>query len=351
MLVRRLLPLILLACLLFPATAGASMEFALQDDDVFLQQRGIDRDRALDRAIELGATRIRVNVLWARTLVSGGPSKPVYDFSAIDDLQAAAALRGIQLQLTIAGPAPAWATRDHKVGPVAPSPLKYGAFVKAVATHFKGRVHRYSIWNEPNWNTWLAPAKDAPGLYRSLYRAGYAAVHAVDPKAQVLIGELAPNGGGRAIAPLQFLRAMFKRGTVPLKADGFAMHPYQLTSAPTLATRKPDDVTISTLPRLTKALDDLWRRRALRTPKGKRLGLYLTEFGYLTAGTRRQPQTRIATWMGEAIKIAQDNPRVRQLLQYQLIDPPAEALWHSALLSRRGKPEPAYKAVVRALNP
>jgi hypothetical protein len=144
---------------------------------------------------------------------------------------------------------------------------------------------------------------------------------------------------------------MFKRGTAPVKADGFAMHPYQLTSAPTIPFAKPDDVTISTLSRLTRALDDLWRRHALRTPKGGKLGLYLTEFGYLTVGTRRQPPARIATWLGEAIRLAQRNPRVRQLLQYQLIDPPAAALWHSALLNRRGRPEPAYKAVVRALNP
>src|ERR687888_2142831 len=113
--VRRFLPLILLSALVFPAAARASsdMEFALQDDDVFVHQNGYDRDRALDRAVALGATRIRVNVLWDRVLVSGGPKHPVYDFSAIDALQADAAARGIDLQLTIAGPAPAWATGDR----------------------------------------------------------------------------------------------------------------------------------------------------------------------------------------------------------------------------------------------
>src|SRR5262245_18973467 len=121
MLVRRLLPLILLPALAFPASAAdsSSMEFALQDDDVFVSQMGLARDRGLDHAIELGVSRIRVNVLWARTLVSGGPSEPVYDFSAIDALQADAEDRGIDLQLTITGPAPSWATRNHKVGPVA----------------------------------------------------------------------------------------------------------------------------------------------------------------------------------------------------------------------------------------
>src|SRR3954453_20348233 len=162
MLVRRILPLTLLAFLILPAAARASsgMEFALQDDDVFVHQRGYDRDRALDRAVALGATRIRVNVLWARTLVSGGASNPVYDFSAIDSLQEEAAERGIDLQLTIAGPAPSWARRAHKVGNLAPDPTKYSAFVREVVTPFNGKVNRYSLWNEPNWNACLGPQKE-----------------------------------------------------------------------------------------------------------------------------------------------------------------------------------------------
>jgi GH35 family endo-1,4-beta-xylanase len=353
--VRRLLALIpLLAALYVPSSAGASssMEFALQDDDVFVNQVGLDRDRALEHASELGVSRIRVNVLWARILVSGGSSNPVYDFSAIDALQEAAQDRGIELQLTITGPAPAWATRNHKVGPVAPDAGKYGAFVKTVVTHFKGKVNRYSLWNEPNWNTWLAPAKEAATLYRGMYRAGYAAAKAADPSAQILMGELAPIGGGRAIAPLKFLRDMFKKGSKPLKADGFAIHPYQFTSAPNKAPAgKPDDVTIGNLPRLTTALDALYKKRQLQTSKGRKLDLFLTEFGYLTVGSRKQSPSRIASWMVAAIKIAERNKRVRQLLQFQLVDGPADAIWHSALLTRQGEPRQAYKALVRALNP
>src|SRR3954453_630980 len=175
MLVRRILPLSLLALLMLPAAARASsdMEFALQDDNVFVHQEGYDRDRALEHAEALGATRIRVNVLWERTRVSGGAKDAVYDFSPIDSLQEAAAERGIDLQLTIAGPAPAWATRNHKVGNVAPDPNKYGAFVRTVVTHFKGKVDRYSLWNEPNWKSWLEPQKDAARVYPGVFGGGF----------------------------------------------------------------------------------------------------------------------------------------------------------------------------------
>ena len=143
---------------------------------------------------------------------------------------------------------------------------------------------------------------------------------------------------------------MFK-GAKPMKADGFALHPYQLTSAPNKIAGKPDDVTIGTLPRLTTALDALYKARKLQTPSGRKLNLYLTEFGYLTVGSRKQPQSRIANWLVAAIDVARKNKRVKQLLQYQLIDPPKGALWHSALLTRKGAAQPAYKALVRALNP
>jgi hypothetical protein len=354
--VRRLPLLILLVLLLVPAKAfaSASMEFALQDDDVFIYQSGLDRSEGLDHAEDLGVQRIRVNVLWSRLLVPGSTSaNPVYDFSAIDALQQDAAARGIKLQLTIAGPAPSWATANHKVGPDRPDPVKYGKFVQTVAEHFKGRVDRYSIWNEPNWSTWLAPQAKAASIYRKLYASGYAAVKAVDPKAQVLMGELAPiEEKNRAIPPLKFLRQMFPKHSKPLKADGFALHPYQLTSAPTLVPRgKPDDVTIGTLPRLTKALDQLYKSRLLRTTTGKKLNLYLTEFGYLTQGTRAQPPKRAAQWLKAAISLARKNPRVKELLQYQLIDPASTAIWHSALMNRHGDPRPAYEALAHAFNP
>jgi len=342
------------------AHAAAGMEFALQDDAVFVDQRWMQRDRALDHAVELGATRIRVNVLWARMLVGDAnsrttPKTVTYDFSRIDALQAAAAARGIKLQLTIAGPAPAWATGNHRVGNYRPDAAKYGAFVKTVVSHYRGRVDRYAIWNEPNWNTWLAPGKNAASLYRALYSAGYKGAKSADPKAKVLFGELAPVGGGRAIAPLKFLRdvtcskANYKaaKRCAPLKADGFAIHPYQFTSAPHKAAGRRDDVPIGGLSRLTSALDKLAKRKALRTPSGAKMGLYLTEFGYLTAGNRAQKPSVRSAWLASAFNLARRNPRVKQLLQYQLVDPPADEVWHSAILNRDCSRQTSYAGLAR----
>ena len=77
------------------------------------------------------------------------------------------------MQLNINGPAPAWATGNHKKGPVRPSVSKFAKFAKLAAEHFAGRVDRYSVWNEPNWKSWLNPPSG--NLYRSLYLKAYAA--------------------------------------------------------------------------------------------------------------------------------------------------------------------------------
>ena len=169
--------------------------------------------------------------------------------SPVDALQAAAATRGIKLQLTITGPAPAWATEDHKVGANQPDPVKFGAFARTVAAHFKGRVDRYSIWNEPNLSAWLAPSKSAPKLYRALYKAAYTAIKTVDPKAKVLFGELAPNRRRPHDRPAEVpaRRRRLAPSARPLKADGLALHPYQFTVAPTVAAGGPDDAPISQL--------------------------------------------------------------------------------------------------------
>lgn len=337
--------LLLLLAVPGPAHAAKRLELALQDDPVFVDQRWMDREKALDHAVALKIKRIRVNVIWSRT----------HDFASLDALQAAAAKRGIKLQLTLTGPAPASATKNRKVGGHRPDPAKFAAFARAVAAHFKGRVDRYSIWNEPNLSAWLSPAKTAPQRYRALYQAGYKAIKTVDPKAQVLFGELAPYQDGRTIAPLRFLRAVTcskpnyraARRCAPLKADGFAIHPYQLTRAPHVPTGRVDDAPISRLGNLAAALNKLARRRALATPKRRPLNLYLTEFGYLTQGARKQPAQRRSKWLAEAYRIARANPRVKQLLHYQLVDPPKRERWHSALLDRRGRRLAPFAALAR----
>ena len=181
-----------------PAHASAGMELALQDDNVFVGQHGMARDKALSLAAKLHTKRIRVNLLWARTLVAGAgsrtaPAHPVYDFTAVDQLQQEAALRGIKLQLTLTGPAPAWATgeppRRHLLARTRP--------LRAVRPH-RGRAlqgpRRPLLHLERAELGHLARARQP--LARHLpqpLRRRLQGDQAADPRAQVLFGELAPQ--------------------------------------------------------------------------------------------------------------------------------------------------------------
>jgi hypothetical protein len=348
--------------------AARGMELALQDDATFLVGgKRVPRERALDYARSLGVTRIRVNLLWAYTMNEAvytarrKPAQVQYLFDQYDSLVDAAAEKGIRIHLSLTGPAPRWARPKPSIRQAwyKPSAREFGEWAGVVAEHFAGRVDRYSIWNEPNWKTWLGPLKSAPALYRSLYQRGYDAIKDADRRAKVLIGETSPYGRpGRSTAPLAFLRAVtcvnkkYKRArSCPrLKADGYAHHPYDFRHAPGYQYPGDDNVTIGTLPRLTRALDKLSRARVLRKTGGGRLPIYLTEYGYFASGHRALPAKKRSRYLQQAYSIALRNSRVRSQLQYLLVAPPrnsSSAFFNLALLSQTGKKYPQFGALQR----
>jgi hypothetical protein len=335
------------------------LEVALQDDAVLLNRSYYDRDKALQQAQQMGVTRLRVLVVWARVPgaqpdAKTAPKNPRYDWANYDGLIDDAARHGIRVQLDLTGPAPAWATGDHKQGIVRPEASKFGEFASAAATHFKGRVDRYSIWNEPNYVGWLAPGGAAPSLYRALYSHAYDAIEKADPDAQVLIGETAPySEKDRAMAPLEFLRKVTCRTQIyaPVKhcatlhADGYAHHPYEFANPPQAPYPGADNVTVGTLGRLTSALDRLAEAKALTTPDGKPLDVYLTEFGYFASGPVSVPPEKRADYLKTAFGIAQRNPRVKEMLQYILVSPPPGVRFNTSLITADGKPTVPFNAL------
>lgn len=342
------------------AQAAADLEIGLQDDFVLVTDQYYGRERALTKAQQLGVSHIRVNVLWAAVTGSAAnrrsrPSRVNYDFTAYDGLVTAARAKGMEVQIALTGPAPAWATGNKRRGVYKPKYRYFEDFVEATAAHFNGLVNRYSIWNEPNHVGWLAPLNSAPGLYSQLYRVGYNAIKRISPGAQVLIAETAPYASrrGSATPPLQFLRGVLRanrsyRGSskYALQADGFAHHPYDFGHKPSYRFPGADNVTLATLSRLTSALDKLHRSGLLRTPSGGKLDVYLTEYGFMQSGRYRIADSTRAAYLKQAFDMARRNSRVRQLLQYLLVQPTKEyAFFDTALLGRNGKETRAYRTL------
>ncbi|MGH2847028.1 MAG: cellulase family glycosylhydrolase [Thermoleophilaceae bacterium] len=348
--------------------AARGMELAIQDDSLFVQgHKRFEGDRAFDYARALGVSRIRVNLLWAYTMPESQynarrkPGTVNYNFTQIDQLIDRAAANGMRVHLSLTGPAPRWANARRRL-PTSnrawykPNARQYGEFADVVANHFRGRVDRYSIWNEPNYKTWLGPLKAAPRIYRSMYVRAYRAIKKADRRAQVLIGETSPySRRGRATSPLAFLRKVTcvnrryrrVRRCARLKADGYAHHPYDFTHTPRFQFRGSDNVTIGTLSRLTRALDRLRRSGALRRTRRGRMPVYLTEYGYFASGRRAVSPRKRSRYLKQAYSIALRNRRVKSQLQYLLLVLPrrSQSTFNTGLVSRSGRRLPQYRAL------
>lgn len=327
------------------------LEVAVQGDGVLVYEDGYNRERALEQARRLGASWIRANVLWAR--IPGYepdarrvPAAPRYDFSRFDSLVDAAARHGMRVELTITGPVPAWASGNGRPGAYRPDPELFGRFAAAVAEHFRGRVPRYSVWNEPNYVSWLEPLDEAPALYRALWSAAGPAIKRADPQAQVLIGETsAYELPGKSIAPLAFLDTVACRGCPKLEADGYAHHPYPLPTYPEREHPGPGSVTLASIGRLESELDSLAREGRLSTASGGALPLYLTEFGWFRESVGGPPEPQRATLIVDAFERAAADPRVRQLLQYLLVAPPPGDRFDTSVVDRDGAPTASFRAL------
>jgi hypothetical protein len=357
-----------------PALGAKKMEVALQDDGVFITQQRYDRETALFQANFLGVTTLRMNLQWyqavpqAQRNQTSVPSDINYDFRAWDSGIARAKAYGIKTQLVLTGDPPAWACGSKKppfeCDGNKPVIRLWKGFVKAAARHFKGKVKRYSIWNEPNWYTWLSPHKKSPLLYRKLVTTGYKAIKKQNKKAEVVIGELAPHfQKDISIPPLQFIREMVcvnkklkrtknanrKCGKKPLKFDAFSTHPYDFEHKPTFDRKNKDELTIANIGQLPKLLTKLRKKGLIKTKKNS--PIYLTEYGYMVADNsavreaRQIPEGKRAKWLVQAWKIAQGTPRVKQMLHYGLVsvsDDNPSAYFDMGLLHPGGQPRESF---------
>jgi len=355
-----------------PASAGKRMEVATQDDGLFIAQSHSNREAALARARALGVTHIRMNILWWQPIKASQrtqttvPSPITYNWGPWDDAINRARAWGIQTQLDLTGDPPAWACGNKKVpfecDGYKPSVPLFQHFVAAAAQHFRGRVSRFSLWNEPNWYTWLSPHDEAPILYRNLFMAGYNAIKSVNPDAEVVMGETAPHfQPGISTPPLQFIREMVcvnkklkrirgadeKCTGGPIKLDAYATHPYDFTHKPTKRLENPDELTMANIGRLPKLFNKLRKKGLIETPK-KRFPIYLTEHGYFIGGRRGVPERKRAQWIVQAWQMALEAKRVKQMLHYVLISPPASSpssYFDMGLIAQNGTPRASYFAL------
>jgi hypothetical protein len=339
---RRLLPVLLAALLLIAvpaAHASTTQEVTFEAPrDLFDPAQ---RDSAFNEIDALGAHALRVVLYWKDVAPEADSRvKPkldmadpaVYDWSKYQPVLDEAKARGWTVQVTASGPVPRWATNGARDNVTRPSPNEFRMFMTALSEHFGGDVTRWSIWNEPNHPQFLGPQYDAshrpasPKIYRGLYAAALRGLGAAGDTKPVLMGETAPTGTGKDVAPLTFLRgalclndAYKKSGSCgKLRVDGYAHHAYTNRSGPQYKSPKPNDVMIGVLGRLVSALNKAGKAGAV----SKSLPIYLTEFGIQSTpdpnfGVSLQRQ---AEYRSYSERLAYYTPRVRAFSQYLLTD-------------------------------
>jgi hypothetical protein len=374
---------------------------------------------SLDQLHRLGVDRVHVYMSWSSLAPDAqSPQRPSFDAADPAAYSAAAwapydavvrglAARHMGIDLALAGSAPRWAEAPGTKAQLAESDWKpnaadYGDWVRAVATRYSGRytppgqssplprVNFWSVWNEPNLGTFLAPEAPhggspievAPRLYRGLVDAAWTALHATGHGSDtILIGETAPTGVLHGVGvfnvmpPLRFLRALYcvdtaykqLRGAAAtargcpataagsarfaaenpglFHASGFADHPYPQGLPPDEHTPdSADDAELAQIPNLVALLDRVNRTYGSST----RFPIWSTEFGYVTDPPNTLggaiPVARAAMYLNWAEYLTWENPRIKSYDQYLLDDPPTANGFVSGLKTADGKPKPTLDA-------
>ncbi len=195
--------------------------------NTFLEQEAevAKREISLQMIEAAGFSFIRQEFVWEDIEIHGkgdfedrrhDPARLAWE--KYDNIVALAQAHDIEIIARLSNP-PTWtrALPVEETGTKAPPDdfRDYGDFVTAVATQYKGQIHTYQLWNEPNGNEeWGLNQPVNPEAYTELLCIGYEAVKAVDPDAVVLAGALTPTleVSGRNLNDLVFLERMYAAG-------------------------------------------------------------------------------------------------------------------------------------------
>jgi hypothetical protein len=232
------------------------------------------REQMLTRMATNGITEVRQIFRWRYT----EPENGLYDWSQLDSMMRAATQHNIRILPLIGGETTWGSSRPAGNEARCLFPPRNNAdfadWVKQLVLRY-GRggnfwalppqltpqpLTAYEVWNEPNVRTFWACQPNARA-YVQLARAGANAIRSIDPRATIISG-----GAPRRKAKGKYLRAMFRAGARNV-FDALSLHLYESSAQDTL---------------------DILRqaRRFLDGHGSKRWRIYLTEYGWATAGPK-----------------------------------------------------------------
>jgi hypothetical protein len=187
-----------------------SFHVGIQDDNVFLYNRGMTREEGFATAKRiLGADLLRMNIIYG-AWVAYGPG-------AYLEAARAATAQGFIVQANLVGTPSYWPQLSQGISYQHMDPATMKAWSQEVVSTMGSLVGRYAVWNEPNWSDFGENV--TPASYGSLFMGAYEGIKAANPGAVVIADELAPWNENEWLEAAKSL---------PATAD--SIHPYDQTN-------------------------------------------------------------------------------------------------------------------------
>ena len=301
----------------------------MYEGDPVLRARIIAADDSL-----LRVRIVRSSLLWDRIEPGEGRREWAIGDAVVEDLTAA----GIEPLLVVVG-SPTWA--NHVSVAVARHQLfvpagreefaawlnAFASFAHDAALRYRGKVHRWEVWNEPNLSAFWRPRPDAD-QYAQTYQRVRAAILAADPTAKVATGGLtvlSDAWGGGNVRGLTFLDGLIREGVRPSLV---AIHPY------TTPPHAPD----SELPRQNN-FEDIADVHELLLKRGIRASIWVTEWGWSSeaVGLARQ-----ASYVQRSLELLRDRYPYVTVATY-FIDHDRPPRFYQGLLDSSLRPKPSAR--------
>jgi hypothetical protein len=340
----------LLLAVLALAVSGGTAAHAAQGSELF----GVSVNRIINddftpshwdaplRAVRAtGLRQARTDAFW----MWAEPARPVrgvhrYDWRRLDAVATALASHGLRW-LPILDYSALWAASDPANYHSPPkSNADYAAYARAFAARY-GRggsfwakhprlralpVTTYEIWNEPNNGKWFWRPRPDPARYADMYLRAHAAIHAVDPRATVVVGGL--------VAHASFVMAMYAaRPDLRGHVDAIGWHAY----SPQVSG-------------LEKDVRDL--RDALEVLGEAHVPVHITELGWPTTGNDPgvlPERARAAALEASAARLARSDCGIRAVIAYTWSTPRRDATGFG-IRRPNGRPAPSSRAFARVVG-
>ncbi len=179
----------------------------------FLWWRPEVADRDLQLVKQAGFQWVKQSFAWRDI---EGAAKGHFDWTRTDRIVEQVEKYGLKLLVRV-DRQPAWAGGGYPANGPPDNYEDFGDFLYALASRYRGRIHAYQIWNEPNLNRpdgggeWGGRPPD-PAEYVRLLRIAYRRIKEADPNALVVSAGLTPTGDmpPRALPDELYLEMMYQ---------------------------------------------------------------------------------------------------------------------------------------------